>query len=188
MPLSGRRTSRTLATGGEFDLVLSVTVLQHILDPAALRAALERMAQHLAPDGRAGPARSGAGAPRRGLRHCRSSVRASARRICSSSGSADLSCAPSPALTRRRFKTWLLPHLPRLSPRVRLAALAARHRAVAADRRALRPPRRCAPRGTRCSCCPVRGSSHEHRHAHRAWPSWCCCSSAPWRPWAGGTR
>jgi 2-polyprenyl-3-methyl-5-hydroxy-6-metoxy-1,4-benzoquinol methylase len=35
-----------------FDLVLGVTVLQHILDPGALRAALTAMARHLAPGGR----------------------------------------------------------------------------------------------------------------------------------------
>jgi 2-polyprenyl-3-methyl-5-hydroxy-6-metoxy-1,4-benzoquinol methylase len=41
-----------LDAGGTFDLVLAVTVLQHILDPAALSAAVERMADHLAPGGR----------------------------------------------------------------------------------------------------------------------------------------
>jgi SAM-dependent methyltransferase len=35
-----------------FDLVLGVTVLQHILDPGACRAALSAMASHLAPGGR----------------------------------------------------------------------------------------------------------------------------------------
>ncbi len=42
----------TLDVGAEFDLVLAVTVLQHILDPAALRAALRAMTDHLAPGGR----------------------------------------------------------------------------------------------------------------------------------------
>src|SRR6185503_5587188 len=42
-----------LDVGGTFDLVLAVTVLQHILDPAALSEAVERMADHLAPGGRA---------------------------------------------------------------------------------------------------------------------------------------
>jgi SAM-dependent methyltransferase len=41
-----------LDVGGEFDLVLGVTVLQHILEPAALRAALTAMTAHLAPGGR----------------------------------------------------------------------------------------------------------------------------------------
>jgi SAM-dependent methyltransferase len=37
---------------GEFDLVLGVTVLQHILDPGALRAALEAMSSRVAQEGR----------------------------------------------------------------------------------------------------------------------------------------
>jgi len=41
-----------LDVGGKFDLVLGVTVLQHILDPAALRGALASMTAHLAPGGR----------------------------------------------------------------------------------------------------------------------------------------
>jgi ubiquinone/menaquinone biosynthesis C-methylase UbiE len=35
-----------------FDLVLGVTVLQHILDPCAFRTALDAMSRHLAPGGR----------------------------------------------------------------------------------------------------------------------------------------
>src|ERR1700733_13075369 len=42
----------TLDVGERFDLVLGVTVLQHILDPGALRAALAAMTTHLAPGGR----------------------------------------------------------------------------------------------------------------------------------------
>jgi len=38
--------------GERVDLVLGVTVLQHILDPGALRAAFAAMARHLAPGGR----------------------------------------------------------------------------------------------------------------------------------------
>jgi len=38
--------------GQKFDLVLAVTVLQHIVDPAALKGALSAMAGHLAPGGR----------------------------------------------------------------------------------------------------------------------------------------
>jgi SAM-dependent methyltransferase len=41
-----------LKVSGQFDLILGVTVLQHILDPAALRAALSAMRDHLAPGGR----------------------------------------------------------------------------------------------------------------------------------------
>ncbi len=41
-----------LQVQGQFDLVLAVTVLQHILDPAGLRAAITAMARQLAPGGR----------------------------------------------------------------------------------------------------------------------------------------
>jgi SAM-dependent methyltransferase len=41
-----------LDVGERFDLVLGVTVLQHILDPGALRAAVGGMTAHLAPGGR----------------------------------------------------------------------------------------------------------------------------------------
>lgn len=41
-----------LEVEGQFDLVLGVTVLQHILDPDALRAALRRMVARVAPAGR----------------------------------------------------------------------------------------------------------------------------------------
>jgi len=41
-----------LDVGEQFDLVLGVTVLQHILDPGALAAAVLGMTAHLAPGGR----------------------------------------------------------------------------------------------------------------------------------------
>jgi SAM-dependent methyltransferase len=41
-----------LDVGGQFDVVLGVTVLQHILEPELLRAAVRRMAAHLAPGGK----------------------------------------------------------------------------------------------------------------------------------------
>jgi len=113
----------TLATGEEFDLVLSVTVLQHILDPAALRAALERMAQHLAPGGVLILLEA---APQRRVANCDTAIfRARPRecylqifRDCGLELRAITGVDPAP------FRTWLLPRLPRLSPRTRLAALA----------------------------------------------------------------
>jgi 2-polyprenyl-3-methyl-5-hydroxy-6-metoxy-1,4-benzoquinol methylase len=44
---------RTLSLGRTFDLVLAVTVLQHILDDAGFARAAANVAQHLAPHGRA---------------------------------------------------------------------------------------------------------------------------------------
>ena len=41
-----------LEVDGPFDVVLGVTVLQHILDPGLLRDAVQRMRSHLAPGGR----------------------------------------------------------------------------------------------------------------------------------------
>ncbi len=41
-----------LSLSGQFDTVLAVTVLQHILDPVALHAAVRAMSRHLAPGGR----------------------------------------------------------------------------------------------------------------------------------------
>ncbi len=46
------RDISALDVTGEFDLVLGVTVLQHILDPNALRAALEALRSRVTPDGR----------------------------------------------------------------------------------------------------------------------------------------
>jgi SAM-dependent methyltransferase len=46
------RELSSLELGEQFDVILAVTVLQHIIDPAALRAALFAMRAHLAPGGR----------------------------------------------------------------------------------------------------------------------------------------
>ena len=114
----------TLDAGAKFDLVLSVTVLQHILDPTALRAALQRMADHLAENGVLILLEA---APRRLVEDCDNAIfRARERstylrlfRDCGLQVRAISGVDPAP------FKPWLLPHLPRLSGRARLAALAA---------------------------------------------------------------
>lgn len=41
----------TLALGRTFDLILCVTVIQHILEPSAAQTAIERLAGHLSPGG-----------------------------------------------------------------------------------------------------------------------------------------
>jgi len=113
----------TLETGQKFDLVLGVTVLQHILEDAALRAALERLVAHLAADGRlvlleAAPERS---APACDSAIFRARPRSSYLGLFAECG-LRLDCLsgvdPAP------FRTWLLPRLPHLAPRVRAAALA----------------------------------------------------------------
>jgi 2-polyprenyl-3-methyl-5-hydroxy-6-metoxy-1,4-benzoquinol methylase len=118
---------RRLDTGQRHDLVLSVTVLQHILDPVALRDALERMVLHLAPGGRLVLLEA---APSRVDRRCNSQVfharhRSVYLRLFQECGTRLLTMTgvdPAP------FRTWLLPRLPRLSrlsPALARAAIAA---------------------------------------------------------------
>lgn len=60
-----------LDVGGKFDLVMGVTVLQHILDSDSLRDAFRRMADHLADGGRMVLLEV---APSRLARHCDTSI------------------------------------------------------------------------------------------------------------------
>jgi len=111
-----------LDAGEKFDLVLSVTVLQHVLDPQALRGALSRMAAHLA---RGGTLVLLEAAPDRSLGSCDSPIfqaraRSAYLRLFAECGlrvRAVTGVDPAP------FKVWLWPHLPRLAPPVRTAAL-----------------------------------------------------------------
>lgn len=113
-----------LQAGEKFDLVLSVTVLQHILDPAALRASLQRLVEHLQEDGVLILLEA---APQHAHVRCDNAIfRARTRdsylalfRECGLAVRAMSGVDPAP------FRTWLLPHLPRLPRAVRLAALAA---------------------------------------------------------------
>jgi 2-polyprenyl-3-methyl-5-hydroxy-6-metoxy-1,4-benzoquinol methylase len=113
-----------LDAGGKYDLVLGVTVLQHILDAAALRAAVQRMTQHLDRNGRLVLLEA---APVRNSARCDSAIfRARARSSylqlfaeCGLELRAMTGVDPAP------FRTWLLPHLPVLPGGLRLAALAA---------------------------------------------------------------
>jgi 2-polyprenyl-3-methyl-5-hydroxy-6-metoxy-1,4-benzoquinol methylase len=102
-----------LDAGATFHLVLGVTVLQHILDPAALRAAVNRMTSHLKPGGRMVLLEA---APSERATHCDSSIfRARGRaeylelfRECGLHVLAVTGVDPAP------FKHRLLPHLKRL--------------------------------------------------------------------------
>ena len=112
-----------LDAGGKFALVLGVTVLQHILDPDALRSAIGRMADHLAPGGRMVLLEA---APVGFSKHCDTTVFRARQRsvylelfaqsgldVCAISG-----VDPTP------FKTWLLPYLRRLPASLAMAGIA----------------------------------------------------------------
>ena len=115
--------SAALEVEGAFDLIVCVTVLQHIPDVGALRSALRGMAQHLAPQGRLVILEA---APARVASRCDTSVFTARHRLfylrlfreCGLRVRALSGVDPAP------FKTWLLPHLPRLPRPLRVGALA----------------------------------------------------------------
>jgi len=115
--------SALLDAGEGFDLVLGITVLQHILDPIALRAAVKRMADHLATAGRMILLEA---APTYIADRCDTTVfRARHRNVylqlfaeCGLRVRAITGVDPAP------FKTWLWPHLPRLPQPLSTAAVA----------------------------------------------------------------
>jgi SAM-dependent methyltransferase len=115
--------SAALELEGTFDLIVCVTMLQHMLDASALHSALQRMTRHLAPQGRLIVLEA---APARVANRCNSLVftarhravylrlfRACGLRLQALSG-----VDPAP------FKMWLLPHLPGLPRPLRVIALA----------------------------------------------------------------
>lgn len=115
--------STALEIDGTFDLIVCVTVLQHVLDAGALRSALERMTLHLAPGGRLVLLEA---APARVSNRCNSLVFTARHRAvylrlfraCGLRLQALTGVDPAP------FKMWLLPHLPRLPRPLRVLALA----------------------------------------------------------------
>jgi 2-polyprenyl-3-methyl-5-hydroxy-6-metoxy-1,4-benzoquinol methylase len=95
--------SAALEIGGTFDLIVCVTVLQHMLDVGQMRSALNRMALHLAPQGRLVLLK----------RHLRASrpaaTRPYSRRVTApytsgSSAPADFGCEPLPVSIRRHSR------------------------------------------------------------------------------------
>ena len=112
-----------LDAGPPYDLVLGVTVLQHILDPSALRAAVRRLASHLGASGRMVMLEA---APTHAVRRCDTTVfRARDRDTylglfadCGLRAEAVTGVDPMP------LKTWLLPWLPHLPRPLSMAALA----------------------------------------------------------------
>lgn len=112
-----------LDAGESFDLVLGVTVLQHILDPEALRAAVLRMSEHLAPGGRMVLLEA---APVRVAKHCDTTVfRARQRSVyLQLFAQAGLELRAISGVDPAPFKTWLLPHLRRLPRPLAISAVA----------------------------------------------------------------
>jgi len=112
-----------LDVGERFDLVLGVTVLQHILDPNAVRAALAAMTAHLAPGGRMILLEA---APTAVMNRCDSTVFTARHRDvyldmirdCGLEVRALTGVDPAP------FRTQLLPYVRRLPGRMSLSLLA----------------------------------------------------------------
>jgi SAM-dependent methyltransferase len=113
-----------LDAGEKFDLVLGVTVLQHILDPDALRAAVERMSDHLSPGGRMVLLEA---APGRVAIYCDTTVfRARPRSAyLDLFAEAGLELRALSGVDPAPFKTWLLPHLRQLPRPIARCALSA---------------------------------------------------------------
>lgn len=112
-----------LRVRGQFDLVLAVTVLQHILDPAGLRAAVLAMTQRLAPGGRIVLLEA---APDNAVSRCDTSVFRARRRAvyldlfraCGLRVRALTGVDPAP------FRSRLLPHVRKLPRRLSAALVA----------------------------------------------------------------
>jgi ubiquinone/menaquinone biosynthesis C-methylase UbiE len=112
-----------LDVGERFDLVLGVTVLQHILDPAQFRAAFRAMARHLAPGGRmilleAAPAAAATRCDSTVFRARHRDVYLEMIRECNLELRALSGVDPAP------FRRQLLPHLRRLPANLSVALLA----------------------------------------------------------------
>lgn len=112
-----------LEAGETFDLVLGVTVLQHILDARALGAAVHRMAAHLAPGGRMVLLEA---APLVLANRCDTTVfRARQRSVyLDLFAQAGLKLRALSGVDPAPFKTWLLPRLRRLPGPLALSAVA----------------------------------------------------------------
>jgi len=112
-----------LNVGERFDLVLGVTVLQHILDPKLLRRALQAMTAHLVPGGRMILLEA---APTGIAKHCDTSVFTARHRDvyldmirdCGLELRALTGVDPAP------FRTRLLPHVRKLPRKMSLLLLA----------------------------------------------------------------
>jgi SAM-dependent methyltransferase len=113
-----------LDAGAKYDLVIGVTVLQHILDPAALAAAVSRMTAHLAHGGRMVLLEA---APARHAKHCDTSIfRARLRsEYLELFGDCGLRLQTVTGVDPSPFKYRLLPHLKRLPRPIAVGATTA---------------------------------------------------------------
>ena len=112
-----------LDVGAQFDLILGVTVLQHILDPEALRAALGAMSAHLAPGGRMVLLEA---APTCVVNRCDSSVFQARQRdvYLDLMRDCDLELRALTGVDPAPFRTQLLPYVRRLPGKLALGLLA----------------------------------------------------------------
>jgi SAM-dependent methyltransferase len=112
-----------LSIGEQFDLVLGVTVLQHMLDSHCVRTALRRMCAHLAGGGRMVLLEA---APTSAAGRCDSTVFQARHRdaYLRMFGDCGLRVRSITGVDPAPFRTYLLPHLPRLPRPVAAAALA----------------------------------------------------------------
>jgi ubiquinone/menaquinone biosynthesis C-methylase UbiE len=112
-----------LEAGEEFDVVLGVTVLQHILDSKAWRSAVQRMTEHLAPGGRMVLLEA---APERLAQQCNTTIFHARQRSeylqlfdeCGLKLRALTGVDPAP------FRIWLLPHVRKLPRLLALPSIA----------------------------------------------------------------
>jgi 2-polyprenyl-3-methyl-5-hydroxy-6-metoxy-1,4-benzoquinol methylase len=112
-----------LDAGEQFDLVLGVTVLQHILDGDAWRAAMRRMTEHLAPGGRMVLLEA---APERVAPTCNTTIfhARQRRQYLELFAACGLQVAAVTGVDPAPFKIWLLPRLRRLPRPLSLTAIA----------------------------------------------------------------
>ena len=112
------------AVAGRFDLILGVTVLQHILDPIHFENAVAALADHLAPDGRIILLEA---APSQRATSCDSAVFVARedRVYLDAFARAGLECLDVTGVDPAPFKTWFLPRYRTLPRAVAWAGLAA---------------------------------------------------------------
>lgn len=112
-----------LDVGETFDLIVGVTVLQHILDTDALRAAIQRMSEHLAPEGRMVLLEA---APVRVAKRCDTTVFHARQRdvYLQLFAHARLELRAISGVDPAPFKLWLLPHLRGLPRQLAKSAVA----------------------------------------------------------------